>query len=520
LVSFGECSVQGLQKYLLEKLMAKRVLIAGFKHETNTFSKLPTDMAAYRARALQYGDEIQSTYAGTNTEIGGFLAACVQNDWEPVLSVVADATPSGKVTREAYDSISQHILTSIEQAKSIDAVLLQLHGAMAAEGRADGQGDLLAEIRARVGPDVPIAVTLDLHANVSDRLASLCDIMVSYRTYPHIDQGATAQRCAQLLVRMIAGQIKPSVSIARSAQLDGVDHGRTTSPGPMLDAIARGDALCEQHGFYACSINAGFPWADVLDSGPSVLIVAEHDNPHVDAALKEMTDFIWQTRGHVTVKHVEAGEAVARAQEVGRDGAPFVIADFADNPGGGGYGDSTGLLRAMIDADLTDAAFSALFDPESVKMCQQAGIGSTVELEIGGKCAPELGRPIAVQAVVQSLHDGQLTLQGPMSTGVTLSLGDVAVINVGGVQIVLASHRAQNYDRQFFAAFGIDPSARRVLGVKSAQHFRADYGPIASGIEVVDEGGGVCSHRLGKLQYQHVRRPIWPLDPFEGDPPS
>lgn len=500
--------------------MTKRVLIAGFKHETNTFSKLPTDMAAYKARALQYGDEIMSTYTGTNTEIGGFLAACVQNAWEPVLSVVADATPSGKVTREAYDSISHHILSSIEKAEAIDAVLLQLHGAMVAEGRADGQGDLLAEIRARVGPDVPIAVTLDLHANVSDRLASLCDIMVSYRTYPHIDQGATAERCAELLVRVLAGEIKPSVSIARPALLDGVDHGRTTSPGPMLDAIARGDALCEKHGFHACSINAGFPWADVLDSGPSVLIVAEQGNPHVDAALNELTDFIWQTRGKVTIEHVDAAQAIARARETARDGAPFVIADFADNPGGGGYGDSTGLLRAMIDADLAEAAFSALFDPQSVMQCQQTGVGSSVQLEIGGRCAPELGRPIAVQAVVQSLHDGQVTLRGPMSTGVTLSLGDVAVIKVGGVQIVLASNRAQNYDRQFFEAFGINPSTKHVLGVKSAQHFRADYGPIACGIEVVDEGGGVCSHRLGKLQYQHVRRPIWPLDPFEENPPT
>ncbi len=495
--------------------MAIRVLIAGFKHETNTFSTLPTDLAAYRARALHHGDEIRLIYTGTNTEIGGFLAACSAHNWQPVLSVVADATPSGKVTREAYDSITGHILATFETDQPIHAVLLQLHGAMVTEGRTDGQADLLEAIRARVGPDVPIAVTLDLHANVSDRLAACCDIMVSYRSYPHTDQGDTGTRCAALLARTLAGEIRPATSVARRPQLDGVDHGRTTSPGPMLEAIALGDALCAQHGFHACSINAGFPWADVHDSGPSALIVAERGDPRVGSALAELTEFIWRSRGQVTVEHVGSAQAIAQARALGRDGSPFVIADFADNPGGGGYGDSTGLLRAMITADLDQAAYSALYDPPSVALCRQAGVGASVALSLGGRFAPSLGEPIAVQAIVQSLHDGWLTLRGPMSTGVKVSLGDVAVIRVSGLQIVLASHRAQNYDRQFFEAFGIDPIRQRVLAVKSAQHFRADYAPIASGITVVDEGGGICSHRLDRLDYRHVRRPIWPLDRFD-----
>ncbi|MFK7963574.1 MAG: M81 family metallopeptidase [Burkholderiaceae bacterium] len=498
--------------------MPKRVLIAGFKHETNTFSNLPTDIAAYRARALHYDDEIQSVYSGTNTEIGGFLGACAEHGWEAVPSVVADATPSGKVTREAYDAISRHIFSTIEASEGLDAVLLQLHGAMVCEGRLDGQADLLAEIRSRVGSEVPIAVTLDLHANVSDRLASLCDIMVSYRSYPHTDQGATGSRCAALLARTLAGEIRPAVMVGRSAQLDGVDHGRTTSPGPMLDALTLGDHLCEQHGFYACSVNAGFPWADVVDSGPSVVIVAERQAAgfpaEVEAALTEVTDFIWRTRTQVTIQHTTAAAAIAAARKQSRLGAPYVIADFADNPGGGGYGDSTGLLRAMIDSDLQDAAFSALFDPHSVKLCQQAGVGARIALELGGKCSPVSGSPVSVQADIEGLFDGTVTLMGPMSTGVKVSLGEVAVVKVGGVRIVLATQRAQNYDRQFFEAFGIETARQQVLAVKSAQHFRADYGPIASGMAVVDEGGGICSHQLQALDYQHVRRPIWPLDPM------
>jgi microcystin degradation protein MlrC len=498
--------------------LKSRIFIAGFKHETNTFSILPTDIAAYRARALHFDDEIVPTYTGTNTEIGGFLSACDRNGWTPVPSVVADATPSGKVTGDAYDTITRHLLTTLEKNKPIHGVLLQLHGAMVVEGRLDGQADLLEQIRACAGPDVPIAVTLDLHANVSDKLASLCDIMVSYRSYPHTDQGETGERCAALLERVLAGEIKPVTSVARRPQLDGVDHGRTTSPGAMLEAIAMGDALCRQHGFYDCSINAGFPWADVYESGPSVLIIAEQDNPHVVGALEEIADFIWSTRGQISVQHVDAAEAIAQARKLASAGKaagkPFVIADFADNPGGGGYGDSTGVLRALIDADLQHVAYSSLYDPISVAMCKQAGVGASLQLAIGGRFAPALGEPIAVQAVVESLHVGRVVLQGPMSTGLTVSLGDTAVIKVGGVQIVLASNRAQNYDRQFFSAFGIDPEAQQLLCVKSAQHFRADYGPIASGIAVVDEGGGICSHRLDKLVYENVRRPVWPLDSF------
>jgi microcystin degradation protein MlrC len=493
--------------------MALRVLLAGFKHETNTFSKLPTDMAAYAARALHYGDDIRTAYAGSNTEIGGFLTACEQYGWEPILSVVADATPSGKVTKEAFEEISGAILSAIDSKKPVDAVLLQLHGAMVAEGRDDAQADLLTDIRERVG-NVPIGVTLDLHANVSDKLASLCDVMVSYRTYPHIDQGETAKRCAALIAQTLNGDISPMVSVARSPQLDGVDHGRTTSPGPMLDVIAQADALCERHGFFSASINAGFPWADCYDAGPSALIVADKGNRHTSDSLKLLTASIWNSREHLTIAHSSAREALTQATERGRVGAPFVIADFADNPGGGGYGDSTGLLRAMIEADLEPSAFSALFDPDSVKACEQAGVGATVNLALGGKCDERFGEPIIADAQIVSLHDGTLTLLGPMSTGVQLSLGKVAVVRVGATQIVLASHRAQNYDCQFFRAFGIEPSEQRVLGVKSAQHFRADYAPIASGIAVVDEGGGVCSHHISQLNYESVRRPVWPLDEF------
>lgn len=497
--------------------MAPRVLIAGFKHETNTFSKLPTGLDAYRARALQFGEqEMRAAYTGTNTEIAGFMETCDAHGWDPVFAVAGDATPSGKVTKEAYDAIAGCIFKTIEAQGPLDAVLLQLHGALVADGRDDGQADLLAGIRDRVGETVPIGVTLDLHANVSERLAGLCTVLVSYRTYPHIDQRETASKCADLIARTLVGEVSPKVWLAQGPQLDGVDHGRTTAPGPMREALAMGDRLASEHGLLSTSINAGFGWADIPNVGPSAIVVADVSNENAETAVQLLRDEIWRTRGIATVELISSVNAIEQALAAGKPGRPFVIADFADNPGGGGYADSTGLLRAMIEAGLDNAAFSALYDPESVESCVAAGAKANIDLRLGGKVDPAFGAPIDVSGTVLGLYDGQFKLEGPMSTGLALDIGPAAVVRVGGIDVVLASNRAQNYDRQFFKAFGIEPAERTILGVKSAQHFRADYGPIASGTAVVDEGGGITSHDFASLTYRHVRRPIWPLDDVDG----
>ena len=492
--------------------MKPRVLIAGFKHETNTFSSLPTTLDSYKARGLYRGEEVRTALAGTNTEIAGFLDACERYGWEPVLGAAGDATPSGRVTREAFDTVTGYILDAIEKGGPVNAVLLQLHGAMVAEEHDDGESAVLGLIREKVGPDVPIGVTHDLHANVTDRTGELADVLVSYRTYPHVDQHETATRCADLIARAMSGEIRPRVTVLRGPQLDGVDHGRTTSPGPMREILALADSLTEEHGLLSASVNAGFPWADVDYVGPTVIVVADVGNEGAETAAEALREELWSTREVLTIKPVTAADALAEAQEKGKAGKPYVIADFADNPGGGGYGDSTGLLRAMIESDIENAAFSALYDPESVEACAAAGAGAEIELSLGGKVDPSLGAPVEARGTVVGLYDGKFKLEGPMATGVAINIGPGAVFRTGGVDVVLASNRAQNYDQQFFKAFGIDPVERAILAVKSAQHFRADYAPIACEIAVVDEGGGITSHNFKSLDYKHIRRPIWPLD--------
>lgn len=493
--------------------MAKRVLIAGFKHETNTFSILPTTLKSYEARGYVKGAEIVPFFKGTNTEVAAFLDGCTKYGWEPVLSLVADATPSGKLTKECYESIAAEIVADVAKAGPLDAILLNLHGAMVPEHNDDGEGVLLERIRAKVGPDVLIAATLDLHANVTKAMAKHADILVSYRTYPHIDMYDIAAETVEIVKRALAGEVKPKTYLARRPQISGADDGRTTSPGPMTELLDRcAKIMASDPGVLAASINGGFSWADIPEVGPTAQIVGDGNDPRFQAYAESLADEIWEGRHRRTVQFVTVAEALSRAKAVGRIGKPAVLADFADNPGGGGYGDTTGLLRGMIEARLENAAMAAFYDPEAALACHKAGVGATIKLSLGGKVDPRFGAPIEATGTVTHISDGNMIIEGPMLRGVALEMGPTATLKIGGVEVVINSRRFQNYDRNFFRAGGIEPTERSVLAVKSSQHFRAAYAPIAAEVIVVDEGGGVMSNNLPKLPWTRVPRPIFPLD--------
>jgi microcystin degradation protein MlrC len=496
-----------------ELQMTKRVLIAGFKHETNTFSIMPTTLESYRARSYVRGDAIPPFFKGTNTEVAAFLDGCAMHGWQPVLSSVADATPAGKLTRECYETIASEILADVANAGRLDAILLNLHGAMVAEHTDDGEGTLLERIRLKVGPDVVIAATLDLHANVTKAMARHADILVSYRTYPHIDMYDIAAETVEIVRRTLAGEVKPKTVLATRPTLEGVDHGRTTAPGPMTEILARCAKMkAADAGILALSINAGFAWADIVEVGPTAVVVGDGNDARFQKMAESLADEIWEGRHRATVKPVTVAAAIARAKAVGKSGKPVVLADYADNPGGGGYGDTTSLLRGMIDAKLENAALGVLYDPEVALACHKAGVGATLKASLGGKVDPRFGAPIEATGTVTHVSDGCFTIEGPMLRGVSVDQGPTATLRIGGVEVVIGSRRFQNYDRNFFRVGGVEPAERAVLAVKSSQHFRAAYAPLASEILVVDEGGGVMSNNLAKLPYTRVPRPMYPLD--------
>ena len=492
--------------------MSKRVLIGGFKHETNTFSVLQTDLDAYRARCLYHGEEVLEIFRETNSEIAGFLDVCAENAWVPVPSIVADASPSGPVTKDAYDEITTTLLQDATAGGGVDAVLLQLHGAMVAEHLSDGEGQLLRSLREELGPNVPIGVTLDLHANVTEDMVRYADVVVSYRTYPHVDQREIAVECAAHVAKTLEKEINPVCYVRRPPMLTGLDHGRTTSPGPMQQALAQAADLMESTGVHSVSVLAGFSPADIPDAGPSVIVVTDRDNDAAERQADQIVAHIWETRNVHTVELKSTAEAIALARTKGKPGQPVVIADFADNPGGGGYGDSTLLLRSLIESDLQNVGYGALFDPESAEACHLAGEGSTVSLSLGGKVDPQFGPPVDVTANVVKLTNGKFILEGPMQAGIPINMGPSALIEVRGVQLVIGSQRYQNFDRMYFKSFEVDLDQLAVIAVKSSQHFRAAYGELATDIVVVDEGNGITTEDAGSRDYKNLRRPIHPID--------
>ncbi len=505
--------------------MTHRVLMAGFRHETNTFSRLPTDLAAFEARALYRGAEVAEAYQGTQTEMAAFFDACPRHGWTPIPVLAADATPSGKVTREAFETFTNEILAAIDSEGPVDALFLPLHGAMVTEHEEDGEGALLEAIRAKTGRALPIAVTLDLHANVTDRMAALADIIVSYRSYPHIDQYRVATEALDLLARTLAGEIAPRCTVARAALLDGVDHGRTTAPGPMTEVLESAATFGAEAGVLSVSINAGFPWADIRDAGPTAVVVGDGESARYAEIAAALMAEAWDKRHRLTIQTLSVAEAMDAVKAAGAGNAesgpgvqdgPVVLADYADNPGGGAYGDSVDLLGGMIAAGLENAAYATLYDPEAAALCTRAGEGAAVALKLGGKVDPRFGAPLQVAGKVLRLTDGRLTFDGPMNAGVAVDMGPTAVLEVasglGTIEVVVTSGRFQAYDQQYLKHAGIDPTKKSVVAVKSAQHFRAAYAPIAREIHVVDGGGGLTSANFKELPFEKVRRPIYPLD--------
>ena len=490
--------------------MRFHVMSAEISHETNSFSVRKTGKRAFMARYALIGAAAIAERGAENTELAGFLDAGRAHDWQVTHILSAAAGPSGKIRRKAFDWLCEPILSSIKE-HTYDGLLLGLHGAMGVDFREDGEGELLRRIRSLVGNEMPIAITLDPHANVSRRMCSLADIIVSFKTYPHIDMRDIGRQAGEILQRTMAGEIKPQTIRARRPMLEEVNGGRTDI-GPMIERIAAARIYEKQADVFAVSINAGFASADVKEVGPTVLVTGQGDFAAHTAFAETIADDIWNRRFEVLNDYLSVTKAVDIAATYAPDKGPLVIADYADNPGAGGYGDSTALLRGLLHAGVTNACFAPMVDAEVVQSLQTAVAGEPVQITLGGKTDPVFGGgPLVVEAELVSLSDGHFTGDGPMIHGLHGSFGPSAVIRVGGIEILVVTIPRQILDLQQFKAFDIDPQSKDVVALKSMQHFRAAFEPIAGQIIVCDSGA-LCTPRYDRLPYRNVPRPIFPLD--------
>jgi microcystin degradation protein MlrC len=493
----------------------KRVLTGRFMHETNTFSLQKTDMALWRRRDFHRDNEIPMAFRGTRSALGATFEAADEYGWTLIHPVSANANPSGIVTDDAFEQIGGMILGAAERQQPIDGVLLHLHGAMVVESYEDGEGELLARLRQKLGPEIPIVVTLDLHANVTQAMADNASALIAFRTYPHVDMYERAWQGARLLERAMQGEVRPKTVIARRPMIYGLDRGRHQK-GPMAELIARGEALEDSGEALAVSICAGFSRANIRDVGPSVTVTVDASggdrSPRGQAIAEEFMDHAWATRDYESFKLLSVAETVARAKEGKAGDKPLVIADYTDNPGGGGYGDATGLLKALVEAEVDSVAFHAICDPDAVEAGIIAGLGAKTTLTIGGKTDPACGGgPLNLTGEVTHLTTGRFIAHGPMGGGVERDYGPSMVFRVGGIDIIVITNNGQAVDLGQFTSLGIDPTRYRTVTVKSMQHFRAAFEPIAREVTLVDTGA-LCSEIYTPELFDKVRRPIWPLD--------
>lgn len=493
--------------------MPFHVLTGAFVHESNTFKKGETTLQDFRDNVLDLGQTAVDRFRGVNEELAGFLDLAEEKGWRMTHTVSAHATPGARVSREAYEHIAGLICDGARAHRDrLDGVLLALHGSMVPVFCEDGEGELLARLRAILGPDLPIAVTLDLHAMATPAMVEAAQIFVSYKTYPHIDMRDTGRHAARLLDAAMRGEIRPRTLRIGLPMLDEANAGRTDVPETAA-LYTRATAHEAEPGILAVSINAGFAEADIADAGPTVLVT--HDtgaDRRAGEIAQGLARTIWDQRDRVSNDFLTPGAAAGIARDFDAASGPLVIADYADNPGAGAYGDATALLAALLAAGATGGALAPMIDPEAAALLHRHRVGDTVTLALGGKCDPAFGGgPLTLTGTLRHLSDGTYTGDGPILGGITHSFGPTAVFRVQGIDILVVTLSGQMLDLQQVRTFGIEPRSLRFLVVKSMQHFRAAFEPVAGRVIVCDSGA-LATPQAHLRPYVRIRRPVWPLD--------
>ena len=490
--------------------MTFKVLSAEISHETNTFNVHPTTLKSFQDRFLLSAEEAVAVRGDQNTELAGLLDVARDHGWAVTHTISAAAGPGGKVTRDAFEALLAPLLAAAHGAW--DGIFLMLHGAMVPEFCEDGEGEILRQLRAIVGPKMPIAVTLDPHANVTKDMCDLAQVLVSFTTYPHVDMRATGRRTGELLHRLMSGDIHPVTLRFHVPMLEEANGGRTDI-GPMIERHALARAFEARKGIYAISINGAFPCADIAEVGPTVLVTCDSDTPMHRAIGETLAQDIWGRRHEAINTYVTCAEAAEAAARWSGSAGPLVLADYADNPGAGAYGDATDLLSALLAAGVGDACFGPLVDPEAAAFLNMQPVGATVTVSLGGKTAPAFGGgPLTLTGTLKWVGDGRVVGSGPILGGLERNFGATAVLNVAGIDILVVTIAHQMLDLKQFQTFGIDPAQKTVVALKSMQHFRAAFTPIAGRIIVCDSGA-LCTLKYSLLDYQRVPRPMFPLDP-------
>lgn len=490
------------------------VYIAALAHETNTFSPLPTTLRSFEEGLLHRpGDAASKAPALGFAGYGDALEIAAENGDHGIAGLCAWAQPAGPAPQPVYEALRDELLAGLHdriQAGPVDAVFLVLHGAMVAGGHDDCEGDLLQRVRAVVGEATPVGALLDLHGNVSRAMADSRAVLVACKEYPHTDYPQRARELYSILTAMARGAARPRTLLHRVPML-GIFG---TTEGPMRELVSQMKAGETRPGILSVSVMHGFPWADTPNTSACVIVVHNDDAAgadEADAVAGELAAAFFALRA-TTPKRLPIDQAIDQALRLARPGRPVVIGDGSDNPGGGAACDSTFVLDALLSRGVDGAALGMIWDPQAAAIAADAGVGARIALRIGGKVGPLSGPPLDVQADVlcvrRDAHQRGLGREADEPLGLTVAL------RVGGTDVVVNSLRQQVFSPACFSELGIDIASKRVLVVKSTQHFRAGFDPLCAATLYCDAPGSLNGN-LAALPYQHLRRPVWPVDAIE-----
>lgn len=479
--------------------------IAGIMHESNTFNDTPTDFAAFNQI---FSRNIIDLWGEAHHEIGGFIQGATEYGYTPYPMMMASATPAGRVTDDAFDRFTDMLIQHLRASLKHEGLLLALHGAMVVESYPDGDAEVLRRLREAFGYDLPIVVTLDQHANVSQQMVDESTALIIYKTTPHIDQRQRGLQAAQLMMRILEDGITPTQALGKPPMLLNILY-HVTNHEPMRSIMNATKALEQDPNVLAASVAVGYPYADVHEAGPSSVVVTDNNPQLAQQEADRLSDMIWGIHDQLTLDLPDAAQAVQQA--IKGEKHPIILVEMGDNIGGGSPGDSTYILSELVKQGASGYAV-VLYDPEGVQSCIQAGVGGAVSLQVGGKVDDLHGDPVSISGTVRLIHDGQYIETEARHGGQRYhNQGLTTVIAVGGSLVALTSRRQVPFSLQQLYSLGIDPTSMQMIVVKAAVAYRAAYEPIAGEIIEVDTPGLTAVNPL-HFEYNDLRRPIFPLD--------
>jgi microcystin degradation protein MlrC len=480
-----------------------RIFTATLGTETNTFAPLPTNLESFRDLVCVSGADITTGRSEPSAAGRALLSLRQDRPLEIIHGLSATAQPGGVTTRAAYEHLRGQLLDDLAAAGKVNGVLLNLHGAMIADGYLDCEGDILRRVRAHTGSDIPVCVVLDPHCHLSEEMLQYADAISCYKEYPHTDVEECLIQMADLLVRIVDGRHKPVQSVF-DCRMISILHTREEPVRSIIDRIRTLEQT--EADILSISIIHGFPWGDSPDMGTRVLVITDAAPEKGARIAREIGMDLFAHRDSSGKKLLTLEEATREALRTSE--RPLVIADSSDNPGGGAPSDSMRLIRSLMDKGVTNAAAAFIWDPGAVAIAHRAGEGARLPIRIGGKtsvlCGPPLDLDLTVKRVMENLSE--------VFAGLTWNTGPAAVVEGGGFELVLTTNRIQCFTPEAFRQAGIRPEDKSILVVKSSQHFRSAFEPLAGRI-LYAEPPGVLDTRLDTLPFRHVQRPRWPFDP-------